>query len=580
MSFRLNDQFYKDHPQFDGDLANDDRWLKQLYKTHRHYFDHSKDAKRQRIGPAPGDNKRHSEGNKGGPSKVSKLDEPKDRHPEGSPSPVQEQRDYNPADVPDNVQVNEISDSDQSQPISVSDSGRSGATQSTQVSSSSDITDIIPMDLPGTGKPAGDNGSPGGDEYYLPIKRTKFDYKTNVYGKTFQITSECFVSRIFGQAQVDPAPPVTGFPAGLFLTSELLEIPWHLPVMYMTPSEYSQLSPGARVKEVCCKVTFRGCTVKFETNASSTQVATLNTIQTLRAGVGLNKTGWGNNLFYTSFDPSDNMIPTGVNRTNYLAENGRNNDLVEELYGQGSRNGVPGCYNTGMFWIGRNYWTETGTNPTSNSNIGWPTARVQKCQTWDAKTMVDKVIVDECYRPKVAPITNPLRYYRETLRPIDPGFNVPVGAGLSGTRVTSINQTTGVTTTSENVVAPTNNFQQFTNVVNDMLLLPIEKSQQAKVGPWGQIHPEIQPSINVGVQAMPQLNSINYIGGTYTNLVQASAYFDVELEMTTVEHTPTHYNYFPTPNVPPGEEMVTIQNFTDQKIASTYAGLYTNTPPN
>ena len=30
--------------------------------------------------------------------------------------------------------------------------------------------------------------------------------------------------------------------------------------------------------------------VKFETNASSTQVATLNTIQTLKAAVGLNQT--------------------------------------------------------------------------------------------------------------------------------------------------------------------------------------------------------------------------------------------------------------------------------------------------
>lgn len=562
----------KVYADFHGSNMSEE-WLDRAYRHNPDLFepDGPSAAKKPRL-----------EGHKRGHSDTSDAKRPRldeGRRPPPPPSSV----DVAEADTTEAINLDSSPASSGSSGVD-SQPGSSGvqgsAVQSTLVSSSSDITDSVPMDLPGTGKPQGDNGSPGGDEYYLPIKRTHFDTRTNVYSKTFQIASECFASRILGQQDIQPAPPVTAFPQGLFLTSELLEIPWHLPVMYMTPSEYSQLGPGAHVTSMSCKVTFRGCTVKFNTNASSTQVATLNTIQTLRAGVGLNKTGWGNNLFYTSFDPNDNMLPTGVNRSNYLAENGRTYSIVEELYGSGNRNGVPGSYNTGIFWIGRNYWTETGKLNVVNANIGWPTARVQKCDTWDAKTMVDKVIVDETYKPKIGPITSPLRYYRETLRPLDPGFNVPVGAGLSATRVTSVNQTTGRSTASENVVEPTNVFNQFTNVVNDMLLLPVEKSQQAKVGPWGQITPEIQPSINVGVQAMPQLNSINYIGGIYTNMVQASAYFDVQMEMHVSEHNPTHYNYFKEPNVPAGDEMYTIQDFTDQKIASTYAGLYTNTPPN
>ena len=101
-----------------------------------------------------------------------------------------------------------------------------GPVQVSIVGASSDITDIIDMDLPGTGKPQGANGSPGTDEYHLPIKRTNFGSRQSTYSKTFQISSECFFSHTL---------PIA---AGVLCSSELLEIPWHLPVMYMTPSEF------------------------------------------------------------------------------------------------------------------------------------------------------------------------------------------------------------------------------------------------------------------------------------------------------------------------------------------------------
>lgn len=415
------------------------------------------------------------------------------------------------------------------------------------------------MDLPGTGKPGGDMGSARGDEYYLPIKRTDFGTRVNTYKKTFHIVSECFVSVII------PSSP-TG---KLYVTSELLEIPWHLPCMYMTPSEFKLLSPGAYCKNVKCQVIFRGCTVKFETNASSTQVATLNTIQNLKAAVGLNKSGWGGQFFYSALNPSDPMIPQGVIPASYSTAGGRTRSLEEELYGKADKLGVPGAYNTGNFLIGRNYWCDVSSN-SSGSTLGWPTARSQMYKEWDAKTMIDKVIVSETYSPKMGCLTIPLAYYRETVPESTTGLVMSVGQNLTNGRKATYLDASGKHTVTESNQDLTTTMPTFT------ILSSIEKSQELKQGPWGTSIPQIQPSINVGVQGMPQLGSINYINGSYQNMVQGSSYYDVSFEMEVVEHNPTHFNYSSTANVPAGDEIF-VQGTPSYNVSNaTYAGLLPN----
>lgn len=530
-----------------------EEWKRQTYKTHPHYF------KEQEIAPKGGFD--------GPAAKRLKFDyDSKRNHGEGTSKDTGESAakkpriDVQPAD---SSQIGSDSSTPElSFPSTAHSSINPPYSEAQQtVSSSSDIVDSVPMDLPGTGKPQGDNGSPGGDEYYLPIKRTNFGTRETSYSKTFQVVSECFASVVVAQNDTTPYP-------GRFLTSELLEIPWHLPAMYMSPSEYECLQPGSHVQSVRCKITFRGTTVKFDTNSTSTQIATLNTIQTLRAGVGLNKTGWGVQAFYTA---QSNMTPTQVAAPAYVANGSRIYDLTTELYGNGERT-VPGAYQTGNFWIGRNYWVEKGPFTVANPGIGWPMARTQKCKTWDAKTMVDKVIVDETYVPKMAPITPPLRYYREATPTLPQGFNVQTGGNLSAFRTASLNQASGNTTVAENE----ENGSNIPPAAFD-LHTPIEKSQVCRSGPWGQIKPQIQPSINVGVQAMPQLGSIQYLIGTVEDYVKASAYYDVELTMKVVERAPTHYSHFDFPNCPAGDEIFNITpNPAIDPTQPTYAGLYVN----
>lgn len=418
-------------------------------------------------------------------------------------------------------------------------------------------TDITMSDLPGTGKPQGENGSPGVDEYYLPTKRTNFGSRTSTYSKTFSFVSECFVSTILNLNNV------------LYCTSEMLEIPWHLPTMYMTPSEFELLQPGAHCKRVSIQIKFRGATVKFETNSSSTQVATLNTIQNLKTAVGLNKTGWGGQFYYSALNATDSMIPTAVVDSVYDNSSGRLQTLTQELYGRSTRLGVPGGYNSGNFIIGRNYWCET--SPVDTFQYGWNTARSQKINTYDGKTMVNKEIVNETYYPKMGCLKAPLRYYRNALPQIGTGLAVNVGGAMAEGRLATLSSASGTTTVSETQQDMTTNGPTYTDMTT------IEKSQQLKQGPWGIGHPDIQPSINVGVQAIPQLGSLNYITGVYSNLVQASAYFDVFTEMEVVEHNPTHFNYANVANVPLGDEIYTFGTAPDYNTSrATLGGLMTN----
>lgn len=465
----------------------------------------------------------------------------------------------------------EVSSSQDSAPSSSSyrpSSSQNSTVSNNNISSSSDISDSPEINadmsntkLPGTGMPGGDNGKPGTDEYYLPIERTSFGSRHSTYRKTFQMVSDCFLSHIV-ESGVEPV-------TALYLTSELLEVPWHLPCMYMSPSEYSILNPGSHAKKLRCKIYFRGVTVKFETNSSSTQLATLNTVQTLRSATGLNLTGWGQNMFYTTKEATDPMIPLTVDQPTYSNTLGRIYTLPQELYGFANRTTDPGAYITGNFWIGRNYWCESSPVPLNNTGIGWPTGRTEKCNTWDAKTMLNKCIIDEEYTPNIAPLVAPLRFRRDAIPQLSGGgFTVDTSGNIPGMRTGVYSESSGTTSIVESTTTPQTNLPIFD------ILTPIEKSQNLRVGPWGQHSPRSQPSVHVGVQAMPQLGSISHSTGAYTGLVQASAYFDVHFEMEVSNEEPTHYNYIASPNIPAGEELFTSGTYSSQTLG-TYAGLYT-----
>ena len=380
--YSLKQKYYKTYPDLAKANNESRKSYFDAYPDYRHLFDVTEEPVNKKFKTAhQGVNPPSSVGSVEG--HISDIPSSSDASSSPTPSPSSSGERYQPSSSSNVTSSQDITD--------------------TPVSSS---TDMSVSTLPGTGKPQGDNGSPGTDQYYITFCKTKFGKKLTTYSKTFNFVSDCFESNIVSYSQ--------GLVNFNVATSELLEIPWHLPVMYMSPSEFSLLKPGARAVHLRCKVVFRGCTVKFETNASSTQIATLNTVQNLRAAVGLNLTGWGSNYFYDTLSPTNPMEPTNVVPAIYGATNGRTYNLIEELYGNAARTTIPPRYTTGNYVVGRNYWCESTQLPLINGSIGWPASRLDKCNTWDGKTMINQVIVDAEYEPNIAPLNETIRYYRET----------------------------------------------------------------------------------------------------------------------------------------------------------------------
>lgn len=75
----------------------------------------------------------------------------------------------------------------------------------------------------------------------------------------------------------------------VYMVTPMAHIPWENLFMYLNPSEFALLPPGARVTHVSCSVKAENIRIAFPTNASESNLATLNQNKFLRIGKGLNQ---------------------------------------------------------------------------------------------------------------------------------------------------------------------------------------------------------------------------------------------------------------------------------------------------
>ena len=129
--------------------------------------------------------------------------------------------------------------------------------------------------LPGTAKPQSLEGTGDRSIIYLerPINPKNVvitTYKKQHKFLTFGIASKILSKAIAAADNVNPAHTI------YYLTTALAEVPVHKPVLYMNQSEYDLLPTGAEVLQVKVSVVQRNALLSFQTNASSTSLATLN----------------------------------------------------------------------------------------------------------------------------------------------------------------------------------------------------------------------------------------------------------------------------------------------------------------
>lgn len=429
------------------------------------------------------------------------------------------------------------------------------------------------MGLPGTGQGiggSGDGNANSGMEIYTPERPISlFGKKVSTYKKVHRFMT-------FGIAptwlNVDLTEPTE---QQRWLTTGLAKVPWELPIFYLNPSEFALIPDGSYVKEVRVRIVHRGNRIAFETGEVATRLATLNQIQNIMVGFGLNKTGWGTNVTYTSFDATNPMKPTALSAPLETSYN-------ENFYGLENSdasftNFIP-THQIGIPFPLPNYFSLAN----AVENYGGVPPLTENITFHDGKTTINQVVAEFSYKPKFGQLKLPLRHIRSGLPRLAPDASLEIATNGSLVQtITSVVNSAGADATGDNTtmgqqtVNPTNETSQMAGLYT--ILDNIEKSQFMKQGPWGQYEgQQIQPSIHIGVQAIPSLTSTGILS-PIANWTDAQADWDVFCEMDVVEHLPTKLPYATAANVPAGRVIMRTANVVPDSNACTFAGLYPNT---
>lgn len=447
------------------------------------------------------------------------------------------------------------------------------ATANTNLSTEqNEIADVEMTSLPGTGGGSGGRG-PGNATPNMPVYQTPkplsiFGTKSSIYKKVHSFLTFGIAPNVITKETDDPVETQK------WISTCLAQIPWELPCLYLTPSEFNLLPPGAHVKQVHVKVIHRGTRFAFNTANTMTQLATLNQVQNVITAYGLNKTGWGRNSTYTGFGDTEDtrMVPNGVDTPSSLYARG--------FYGYENNNSfydtVLPTHQLAIPYLLQNYFTLC----TAKTSFGGVPPIIEHYESKDGKTTINTVVAEVSYSPHIGLLKPPLKYIRSGLPAINgssPSLDIPVNGSISNsftTNITGTESSSGVTQTNgTSATNPTNGL-----TFNFTIETEIEKSQYMKRGPWGQMEKcHVQPSLHVGIQAIPSLTSTN-IFFPITSWTDTQAYFDVECTMEVVEHLPTKFPYATDANVPAGEVYYQTTEILPTNNSCTFAGLYTSNP--
>lgn len=307
-----------------------------------------------------------------------------------------------------------------------------------------------------------------------------------------------------------------------YLTTSLARIPVQKPYLYMMPGEFLNLDVNTRCVEVKVRVTQRNIRVAFETAASTSTLATLNQNKNGCTAVGLNKLPYIMNASYT-IDAADSMKPTAV-VLNVQEPN------VSQLYGVTSGGAAAATVPNSLVGAPvalREYAvvairTNEGPAAVGPAN-GWPDLQTHIKQ-YDAADFVGAVVAEYSYKPKEGWLKRPTRWNY-------------MGAGIPDSIIRTRAHYQGATTMECGVNGSA------TYAVGDSILAPpaadnlsitddIEKSEWI-MGKTDKGLPQLQPSLHVGVMAVPSLTTAanSTVPTAWTDV---QAYFDVECEMTVV----------------------------------------------
>lgn len=399
--------------------------------------------------------------------------------------------------------------------------------------------------------PGGAQGLAGGSVtggYMLPMGRHLKNDHYKMYKKVHTILSYGMVPTYFTSSVL-----ATGSSA--YVTTALAKIPVEYPFLYLDPCEYATLAPGEYVVGLKVTVYMRNVRVAFETASTTSSLATLNQNKNGLSAVGLNKLGYIIDCKLTSASSAP-MVPTTVTAADYT-------QYSTVFYGSNgatptipaSYMGVPTPFNT--------YAAVSGsfpslTPPANPATAGFPNL-MEHVNRFDAADFVGLPIVEYTYKPKIGLLKQQLAGYSMS----NNGYGqitVPTMSADKSIRITQL--TNAANGQPENYLARSG----AALVAGDFsYTTPIEKAQVFKEFN-GTGYPIYQPSVHVGVAAVPSLTA-TAMSGIPTNWTDVQAMFDIECEMITSFQTRAVYPLATTQHIEIDQLME--KNATDSSVLGT-----------
>ncbi|QOR29554.1 VP1 [Bat associated densovirus] len=328
----------------------------------------------------------------------------------------------------------------------------------------------------------------------------------------------------------------------VYMVTSLAHIPWDRPFMYLNPAEFNLLPLGSRVRAVRCSVRSENVRIAFPTNASESNLATLNQNKFLRVGIGLNQKIQCVNAQPGGFMPTQPMIATKVSE---MTSNSYDN-WVTNFYGvSNSDTTLPDVFTTqtprhqfGIPWVAQYYCCPV--TQTNDKNLsGWEDFQ---CQLEEIRVEGPTGnIIDMEYKPALGLLKAPLNAIWTGLPSNGPSTNkVNVNMGSGNNQFKILNQIILNNVMSE----PTEKNQQWGDppkATDFSITGLIEKNQLMCAGILPSYRAKAQPSIHVGVMPVPALTTKAIEAEANNNsFTDSQAYFEITCEMEVECAFPTY----------------------------------------
>ena len=347
---------------------------------------------------------------------------------------------------------------------------------------------------------------------------------------------------LFNKVAGMPVPTSTG---NRVITTPLMEIPWDKIYLYLTPGELNSLPVGTQGLSARIKIVQRNTRVGFSTNASDSQFATFNQNKFGVSAVSLNTKVRGATYHV---ECGSNMIPTSVaiiDRVNGVIstiDDYQEHDL--DLYGVSQQDA---SFNTRVpihpFGLRSNppiYFccqSVNSANSEAESQIGWKNF-AQYVEEWDMNLTVGEEVINMEHKFNYCPIKTNLR----SADILDTFTQKNYLYGSEDVQQTLMQFTNfpPQNVTKSTVAVSQAGYTQDVYALGRYSLM--EQGTLIKPMVGGRYKAScIQPSVHIGVKAIPALDSPDHAAPDMFANVQA--YWEVTCELICGTRNPNKYTH-------------------------------------